>query len=84
MITVAEEEYCVIWGGRYSGDLLLNLRTMRKGDEGISYPCFHRNRNAKLVQVADENECFEFWNFALKWGQKNGGVCKPPEFTDIR
>ena len=85
-LTDLEEGYCVIWGGKYSGDLLLILRTYGKGkDAGIQYPCFLRNKHGRLTQIADDRECSDsaFDEFASRWSHKNGGVCKPPEFTQI-
>jgi len=73
--------YCVIWGGRFSGDLLLNLR--QQGKNGIDYPCFHRAKDGQLTKIGTGNECFEFTNFALEWSQKHGGICLEPEFTQI-
>jgi hypothetical protein len=84
LITVGKGSgYCVIWGGSHSGDLLINIRTIGEAMPSASYPCFLRNKNGKLKRVARDNECAEFWNYAPKWSQKNGGVCRPPEFTQI-
>jgi hypothetical protein len=73
--------YCVIWGGRYSGDLLLNLRQL--GKEGMGYPCFHRNRSGKLIQIGGDTDFAGFNNLALQWSKNNGGICQQPGFTQI-
>jgi hypothetical protein len=74
--------YCVIWGGEYSGDLLMMKRRdsdPRDPVPGVKYPCYLRTRSGEESLIADglARECWDFDNFALGWSQRHGGACQP-------
>ena len=71
-------DYCVIWGGAHSGDLL----TMRRQDapledpnRGVTYPCYHTTGSGDSSMIADgvTQSCWVFDRFATRWTRAHGG-----------
>lgn len=71
------DSYCAIWGGEYSGGLLMQIR--REANSGVSYPCYLRSKSGALEKAADEDQCWGFGDFAARWSREHGGNCKPAE-----
>lgn len=72
--------YCPMWGGRYSGDLLMMRRRFPDPAEiaagiGVQNPCYLRDSAGSDREVAEEGECFDFAAFAKVWSAKTGGSC---------
>lgn len=66
------DDYCVVWGGEHSGELLMRAR--REEEEGAIYPFILRNRSGVLVRF--ENEHGWFGEFAARWSRDHGGTCR--------
>ena len=71
-------EYCVIWGGSDSGDLVI-LTRMGPGradpEGGVTYPCYVRAASGSTTKLADE--CFAaFDKLADHWSREHGGICR--------
>ena len=78
--TIADAtDYCVVWGGDHSGDLVLLARhdpepTAKDPAPGVTYPCYIRSQSGARTQLADE--CFEsFDKLATQWSREHGGTC---------
>ena len=74
-------DYCVIWGGDHSGDLIILTRhdpnpTPSDPAPGVTYPCYLRDQSSGArTKLADE--CFEsFDKLAIGWGREHGGSCR--------
>lgn len=71
------DSYCVVWGGEYSGELLMQVR--REENTGVKYPCFVRSKSGTVAKVADEDKCWGFGEFAISWSREHGGSCRQPD-----
>lgn len=70
-----ETNYCVVWGGKKSGYLLMQRRYLStKVHEGISYPCYARDPAGLLTKVSDE--CWPFGDFADRWSREQRATCQ--------
>jgi hypothetical protein len=74
--------YCVVWGGRYSGSVLLQRRSIRRGlpasAEAIAYRCYRVDQTGRLDMVSDD--CSGFSSFADQWCREHAASCPvPPE-----
>lgn len=73
--------YCPMWGGPYSGDLLIERRQMPNSTaevlagRGVQLPCYLRDATGADRKVAEESECLDFATFARTWSAQNGGSC---------
>ena len=76
-IITDEVTYCVVWGGRYSGDLLLLEDVYQPADEGLR--CFLRDSKGAQIRI-DDPDCSGFTGFAARWSRERGGACS--EGTD--
>jgi hypothetical protein len=75
------DSYCVVWGGAHDGDLLLQSRRDTQASrprQGVTYPCYLRTKAGDLTAVANEGECWNFGEFATRWGREHGGSCQQP------
>lgn len=67
--------YCVNWGGKRSGDLLLQRRHFSDDPStGVVYRCYLRNQSGMETKIADE--CSNFQEFANRWSREQGGACQ--------
>jgi hypothetical protein len=72
-------DYCIMWGGDSSGDLILLSRhdpepTTSDPAPGVSYPCYVRSQSGARTKLADE--CFgDFDKLAARWSREHGGTC---------
>jgi hypothetical protein len=72
--------YCVVWGGRYSGDLFFLKYVYEPTDKGLQ--CFVRDRAGSELGI-DDPDCGAFTEFAARWSRERGGTCsEPPEGLD--
>jgi hypothetical protein len=74
-------DYCVVWGGGNSGDLLVLVRHYagpQATGPAWSYQCELRRAAGATTAVAGENECSAFDEFAPRWSRERGGTCQPP------
>jgi hypothetical protein len=69
--------YCVIWGGKHSGELLMQSRreSGQLRPRGAEYPCYLRSKEGTLTNVATEDACWAFDEFAERWSGERGGAC---------
>ena len=71
-------EYCVVWGGSHSGDLIVLVAQHPLGVEpgkGITYPCFWRQPSGAQVELARECAA-SFEAIVGNWSAKHGGTCR--------
>lgn len=69
-------DYCIIWGGPYSGDQILQSRYLQAaGAGGIAYRCYLRRAMGTSIISAD---CPVFEEFVSGWAKNNGGTCGAP------
>ncbi len=73
-------DYCVIWGGQHSGQLLLQIREPVRGHP--SYPCHLKTKSGMEVEIADEDHCDA--NFFFTWARRRGGDCPLPGNSPLR
>jgi len=73
--------YCVLWGGAYSGEVLLQIRYLPTNvHQGVIYQCHLRDGNGVLRKVADQ--CDDLEDFAKEWAPRMGGTCTPPSYSE--
>ncbi len=72
-----QSEYCVIWGGAYSGSLLTLENVYEPQSEGLQ--CFVRNGSGGRNRM-DDRDCTAFLTFAAKWARQHHGECAAPGF----
>jgi hypothetical protein len=75
-----EVSYCVVWGGKHSGDLLTLERD--QGAVGPTYGCYLRDQSGSRTLVANEQECIGFDDFAVRWSKEQGGACTTMDGED--
>ena len=72
--------YCVLWGGRYSGLLLLQQRHVRgdlpAGSLDIAYRCVRVGKAGKSDSVSED--CPDFSSFADQWSREHAASCNIP------
>jgi hypothetical protein len=69
--------YCVIWNGKYSGELLMQQRYLPvSADAGVINQCYLWRHSGLVEKVLDD--CEDFGEFANKWSQEHGGTCTGP------
>jgi hypothetical protein len=74
-------DYCVIWHGAHSGDLLLELRYLPVDPHrGVSYRCYLRDKTGAIKLIAAK--CDSLAEFAKYWSRRNGANCTPPVFSE--
>jgi hypothetical protein len=68
-------EYCVLWGGAHSSDLLVMER--HDASRGVIYPCYliAPSGHSALLDDGSTHECWPFGEFAKKWTSQHGGAC---------
>ncbi len=69
-------EYCVIWGGEYSGGVIMSLRTMPKlgdNDGGVTYPCYVTKPAGEIV--AEIGSDCDFQPTAAMWSRNHQAAC---------
>jgi hypothetical protein len=76
--------YCVVWGGKDSGDLLMMTRrdpTPSQPAPGVTYPCYLSARSGGRSMIVDgvTQECWDFGAFSARWSREHGGVCRPTD-----
>jgi hypothetical protein len=76
--------YCVVWGGKDSGDLLMMTRhdpTPTQPAPGVTYPCYLREISGRQSLIVDgvAQECWDFDAFSARWSREHGGVCRPTD-----
>lgn len=75
-----EVSYCVVWGGRYAGDLLLLRDIYVPVNQGLG--CFLRDNAGAQTRIEDF-DCVGFNEFAARWSREQGGTCtETPEGVD--
>lgn len=72
-IAISDEvTYCIVWGGHYSGDLLLLRNVYEPTNEGLF--CFRRDGAGAQIRI-DDPDCIGFAGFAARWSRERGGAC---------
>ncbi len=72
-------DYCVVWGGDHSGELILLARrdpepTAADPAPGVSYPCYVRSQSGSRTKLVDD--CFaDFNQVASRWSGEHGATC---------
>jgi len=68
-------DYCVVWGGRNSGDLgILTSFEPQEPWRGVSHPCYMRASSGTMTKIADE--CADFERLTGQWSRERGGTCR--------
>jgi hypothetical protein len=73
-------DYCVMWGGKQSGAVIILSRrdpepTKDAPAPGVTFPCYAIGTSGKETKLAED--CFrEFDEQASRWSFKNGGTCQ--------
>jgi hypothetical protein len=69
-------EYCVVWGGKYSGDLIILVaHDSEQSGGGVTYPCYWRQGSGTQVELAAECSA-SFKTVVAKWSEGHGGICR--------
>lgn len=66
-------EYCVIWGGPYSGALLTLENVYEPRFDGLR--CFATSVAGDRTRLNDEGDCTGFLAFASRWARQHQGSC---------
>jgi len=68
-------DFCVVWGGGHTGDLLLQERSIPADPStGVVYRCVLGSKSGTRTPVSDQ--CEDFRMFATEWSQAQGGACR--------
>jgi hypothetical protein len=75
-------DYCVIWGGAHSGQLILQRRHVPVEDasHGVQYRCYLRHSVGQLQEIAEK--CDDLGKFAAAWSRSHRGSCTPPMYSE--
>jgi len=68
-------DYCIIWGGDYSGDLVILTSRDQQVGGVMTYPCYWRQRSGFQVEIAAECAA-SFEAIAARWAREHGGLCR--------
>jgi hypothetical protein len=66
-------EYCVVWGGRYSGALLTLENVYEPKADGLR--CFLTTGVGRSTRLNDGGDCTGFLSFASRWASQHQGSC---------
>jgi len=68
-------DFCVVWGGSASGDLLIQNRQLDPNPRaGVEYRCYVWQSLAHATGVGED--CEDFFEFSQRWAGARGGVCR--------
>ena len=67
-------DYCVVWGGKLDGKVMLQKRFLPDPEHGIVYQCFLRDGSG-ISTLISEN-CEDLTSFVRQWGRAERGRCE--------
>jgi hypothetical protein len=74
-------DYCVIWYGRHSGELVVQGRYISDDPApSVSYRCYLRDSRGASKDILDS--CASLEDFAKDWSRQNGASCTPSAISE--
>jgi hypothetical protein len=73
------EDYCVLWGGEQSGDVLTMTRHMGRPEEELTHWSYHVGPGLTRVRVGSvgsRERDGDFRQFVIAWIHGHGGNCE--------